>query len=72
MERPAARFANGAQAKGDCFWSGLAKSCSIFHARKAKALGAMDALGYPQDEGFAVYYLPTSFNDPSCEAGKEI
>jgi hypothetical protein len=27
---------------------------------------------HPQDEGESVYYLPTSFNDPSCEAGKEI
>ena len=27
---------------------------------------------HPQDEGESVYHLPTSFNDPSCEAGKEI
>ena len=26
----------------------------------------------PQDGAIGMYHLPTSFNDPSCEAGKEI
>jgi hypothetical protein len=39
---------------------------------KARSKPHERVAGCPQDGAIGMYHLTTSFNDPSCEAGKEI
>jgi hypothetical protein len=47
-------------------------SAELFFMHQRLFGAARACFRHPQDEGESVYHLPTSFNDPSCEAGKEI
>ncbi len=50
----------------------VARMVNYLSSRKASYTWRGRVAGRPQDGAIGMYHLPTSFNDPSCEAGKEI